>query len=109
MDRIAGPPEIPVLADGHNDPAWIAADLLSQAEHDRAAQAILISDDADFAAAVEGAVARHLQRLPRAEIAGASWRDNGAIILVADWDEAGALDDRIPPQPLRLADAEAHL
>ncbi len=88
IDMIAGPSEILVLADRHNDPAWIAADLLSQAEHDTAAQAILITDNADFAAAVERAVARHLQRLPRAEIAAASWRDNGAIILVAGWEEA---------------------
>ena len=103
IDMIAGPSEILVLADGHNDPAWIAADLLSQAEHDTAAQAILVTDNADFAAAVEQAVARHLQRLPRAEIAGVSWRDNGAIILVADWDEAVRLIDRVAPEHLELA------
>jgi histidinol dehydrogenase len=103
IDMIAGPSEILVLADRHNDPAWIAADLLSQAEHDEAAQAILFTDDADFAAAVERAVARHLQRLPRAEIAGASWRDNGAVIVVADWDEAVPLIDRIAPEHLELA------
>jgi len=109
IDMIAGPSEILVLADRDNDPSWIAADLLSQAEHDTAAQAILISDDADFAAAVEREVTRHLQRLPRTEIAGASWRDNGAIIVVADWDEAVALIDRIAPEHLELAidDAEA--
>jgi histidinol dehydrogenase len=109
IDMIAGPSEILVLADGRNDPAWIAADLLSQAEHDTAAQAILITDDGDFAAAVERAVARHLQRLPRAEIAQASWRDNGAIILVADWQEAVRLVDRIAPEHLELAidDAES--
>ncbi len=107
IDMIAGPSEILVLADRHNDPSWIAADLLSQAEHDAAAQAILISDDAEFAGAVERAVARHLQRLPRAEIAGASWRDNGAIILVADWDEAVPLVDRIAPEHLELALDEA--
>jgi len=100
---IAGPSEILVLADRHNDPGWIAADLLSQAEHDAAAQAILISDDAAFAGAVERAVARHLEDLPRAEIARASWRENGAIILVADWDEAVALIDRIAPEHLELA------
>ncbi len=107
IDMIAGPSEILVVADRHNDPAWIAADLLSQAEHDPAAQAILVSDDADFAGAVERAVARHLQRLPRAEIAGASWRDNGAIILVGDWDEAAPLIDRIAPEHLELAIDEA--
>jgi histidinol dehydrogenase len=100
---IAGPSEILVVADRDNDPAWIAADLLSQAEHDTAAQAILISDDAEFAGAVERAVARHLQRLPRAEIAAASWRGNGAIILVADWEEAVPLVDRIAPEHLELA------
>src|SRR5713101_1695718 len=88
IDMIAGPSEILVVADRHNDPSWIAADLLSQAEHDAAAQAILISDDGDFAAAVERQIARHLQRLPRSEIARASWRENGAIILVADWDRS---------------------
>src|SRR5712671_1576496 len=103
IDMIAGPSEILVVADRHNDPAWIAADLLSQAEHDGAAQAILISDDAAFAGAVERAVARHLEHLPRAEIARTSWRENGAIILVADWDEAVALIDRIAPEHLELA------
>ena len=71
---IAGPSEILVVADRNNDPAWIAADLLSQAEHDEAAQAILITDDADFAAEVETAVERHLAQLPRADIARASWQ-----------------------------------
>jgi len=103
IDMIAGPSEILVVADRRNDPSWIAADLLSQAEHDTAAQAILISDDGDFAAAVERQIARHLQRLPRSEIAASSWRDNGAIILVADWDEAVALVDRIAPEHLELA------
>src|SRR5437773_101789 len=103
IDMIAGPSEILVVADRHNDPSWIAADLLSQAEHDAAAQAILISDDAAFAGAVESAVARHLERLPRAEIACASWRENGAIVLVGDWDEAVALIDRIAPEHLELA------
>jgi histidinol dehydrogenase len=107
IDMIAGPSEILVVADGKNDPGWIAADLLSQAEHDTAAQAILITDDAAFAGAVERAVARHLQRLPRAEIAGASWRENGAVILVRDWEEAVALVDRIAPEHLELAIDEA--
>jgi histidinol dehydrogenase len=103
IDMIAGPSEILVVADRHNDPGWIAADLLSQAEHDTAAQAILIADNAAFAAEVERAVARHLQRLPRAEIARASWEANGAVILVADWDEAVPLIDRIAPEHLELA------
>jgi histidinol dehydrogenase len=103
IDMIAGPSEILVVADRHNDPGWIAADLLSQAEHDAAAQAILIADNAAFAAGVERAVARHLQRLPRAEIARASWEANGAVILVADWDEAVPLIDRIAPEHLELA------
>ncbi|MFI4948128.1 MAG: histidinol dehydrogenase [Alphaproteobacteria bacterium] len=107
IDMIAGPSEILVVADRDSDPAWIAADLLSQAEHDPAAQAILVTDDADFAAAVERAVARHLQHLPRAEIAAASWRDNGAIILVAGWEEAVHLIDRVAPEHLELAIAAA--
>jgi histidinol dehydrogenase len=107
IDMIAGPSEILVVADRHNDPEWIAADLLSQAEHDTAAQAILVADDADFAARVEAAVEAHLARLPRAEIARASWEANGAILLVADWDEAPALIDRIAPEHLELALDEA--
>jgi histidinol dehydrogenase len=107
IDMIAGPSEILVVADRHNNPEWIAADLLSQAEHDDAAQAILLTDDAAFAVEVDAAVDRHLTRLPRAEIAGASWREHGAIILVADWDEAVALIDRIAPEHLELAIDEA--
>jgi len=103
IDMIAGPSEILVVADRHNDPAWIAADLLSQAEHDPAAQAILVTDDDDFAAAVERDIERHLQRLPRAGIARDSWRQNGAVILVADWGEALPLIDRIAPEHLELA------
>jgi histidinol dehydrogenase len=103
IDMIAGPSEILVVADRHNDPAWIAADLLSQAEHDTAAQSILITDDRDFAGAVENSVLRHLQRLPRTEIAHASWQDNGAVILVRDWDDALPLIDRIAPEHLELA------
>jgi histidinol dehydrogenase len=103
IDMIAGPSEILVVADRHNDPGWIAADLLSQAEHDAAAQPILIADDAEFAASVERAVERYLERLPRAETARASWRANGAIILVSGWDEAVPLIDRIAPEHLELA------
>jgi histidinol dehydrogenase len=109
IDMIAGPSEILVVADRHNDPQWIAADLLSQAEHDTAAQAILIADNAGFAAEVERAVERHLSQLPRAQIARASWDAHGAILVVADWEEASALIDRIAPEHLELAieDADA--
>jgi histidinol dehydrogenase len=107
IDMIAGPSEILVVADRHNDPEWIAADLLSQAEHDEAAQAILISNDAGFAAKVEAAVQSHLAQLPRARIARASWQAHGAILLVADWDEAPALIDGIAPEHLELALDEA--
>jgi histidinol dehydrogenase len=103
IDMIAGPSEILVVADRYNDPEWIAADLLSQAEHDAAAQAILISDDAGFAAAVEAAAERHLAQLPRAQIARASWEAHGAILLVADLADAPALIDRIAPEHLELA------
>jgi histidinol dehydrogenase len=107
IDMIAGPSEILVVADRHSEAAWIAADLLSQAEHDAAAQAILVTDDAAFAAAVETAVERHLVGLPRAQIARASWQAHGAIILVEDWGEAVALIDRIAPEHLELALDEA--
>jgi histidinol dehydrogenase len=109
IDLIAGPSEILVVADRRNNPAWIAADLLSQAEHDNAAQAILVTDDAAFAAEVETAIERHLVRLPRAQIARASWQLHGVIVLVDDWEEVAALIDRIAPEHLELAldDAEA--
>jgi len=107
IDMIAGPSEILVVADSHSDPYWIAADLLSQAEHDLAAQAILITDDARFAGLVEEAVDNHLKNLPRAAIARESWRRNGAVILVRDWDEAVALIDRVAPEHLELAIDEA--
>src|SRR5271154_3370761 len=109
IDLIAGPSEILVVADGGNDPAWIAADLLSQAEHDSAAQAILITDDSAFAGAVEAAIERHLVRLPRAEIARTSWQANGAVLIVADWLEAPPLIALIAPQHLELALDEADL
>src|SRR5256712_2760701 len=103
IDMIAGPSEILVVADRHNDPAWIAADLLAQAEHDPAAQPILLTDSLEFAAAVEAAAARHLEMLPRAEIARASWEANGAILIVAGWDEAVPLINRVAPEHLELA------
>jgi histidinol dehydrogenase len=107
IDMIAGPSEILVVADQRNNPEWIAADLLSQAEHDSASQAMLMTDDEAFAGAVEAAVERHLIRLPRARIARASWEAHGAILLVADWDEAAILIDRIAPEHLELALDEA--
>ncbi|MDP1669497.1 histidinol dehydrogenase [Phaeovulum sp.] len=109
IDMIAGPSEILVIADAANDPDWIALDLLSQAEHDESAQAILITDDADFGQAVTAAVERHLQTLERRAIAGASWRDYGAVIVVRDLNEAATLSDRIAPEHLELcvADPEA--
>ncbi|HYC14129.1 MAG TPA: histidinol dehydrogenase, partial [Stellaceae bacterium] len=109
IDMIAGPSEILVLADADNDPAWIAADLLSQAEHDSAAQAILITTDPGFADAVARAVEAQLRTLPRGSIAGESWARHGALIVTRDWEEAIPLVDRIAPEHLELAveDAEA--
>jgi len=107
IDMIAGPSEILIVADADNDPAWIAADLLSQAEHDRAAQSLLITDNAEFADAVAAAVEGHLSTLPRAEIARASWQQYGAIILVPALEAAIALVDRIAPEHLELACADA--
>ncbi len=106
IDSVAGPSEILVIADGANNADWIAADLLSQAEHDASSQSILITDDADFAARVDEAAARALKLLPRHQIAAASWRDYGAIIVVANLDEAAALSDRIAPEHLELAVAD---
>ncbi len=103
IDTIAGPSEILVVADSGNDPAWIAADLLSQAEHDETAQAILMTDDAGFADAVEHAMSGHLARLERAAVASRSWWDHGAVILVDSLDAAPPLIDRIAPEHLELA------
>jgi histidinol dehydrogenase len=103
IDMLAGPSEVLVLADSGNDPDWIAADLLAQAEHDTAAQAILITDDPKLADIVEIAVERQLAKLPRAETARASWRDFGAVICVGDIGEAAALINRIAPEHLELA------
>jgi len=103
IDMIAGPSEILVLADGLNDPSWIAADLLSQAEHDTAAQAILITDDASFADAVVAAVDAHLKTLPRTEIAQKSWNDFGAVILTDSLEAALPLVDRLAPEHLEIA------
>lgn len=109
IDMIAGPSEVLVIADGDNDPDWIALDLLSQAEHDESAQAILITTDAAFGMAVAGAVEARLERLERRAIAGASWRDNGAVIVVRDLEEAADLANRIAAEHLEImvADPEA--
>ena len=106
IDMIAGPSEILVIAEGDNDPDWIAVDLLSQAEHDESAQSILITDDAEFGAAVARAVDSRLETLERRAIAEPSWRDYGAVITVADLDEAAALSDRIAPEHLELCVAD---
>ncbi|MAI12101.1 MAG: histidinol dehydrogenase [Rhodospirillaceae bacterium TMED167] len=103
IDMIAGPSEILVVADGQNNPDWIAADLLSQAEHDTNAQSILITDDAAFADAVCTAVERHLKALSRADIARKSWATFGAVIVVGHMNEALAIIDDIAPEHLELA------
>ncbi len=103
IDSIAGPSEILVVSDAKSDPAWIAADLLSQAEHDVAAQAILITDDAGFAARVETEIASQLATLPRGNIAAASWARFGALIVLGSLDEAPALIDALAPEHLELA------
>jgi histidinol dehydrogenase len=103
IDMIAGPSEVLIVADGENDPAWIAADLLAQAEHDPAAQSILITDHPAFADAVIHAIERQLEGLRRRDIAAASWRDHGCIILVGDLEEAPRLIDRLAPEHLQLA------
>jgi len=102
IDALAGPSEIVVVADAANDPAWIAADLLSQAEHDPAAQSVLITDDEAFAARVEAAVAEQLRSLPTGEDAAASWRDHGAVVI-APLTEAARLVDLIAPEHAELA------
>lgn len=109
IDMIAGPSEILIIADRDNDPDWIALDLLSQAEHDASTQSILITDDAAFGIAVSAAVDARLQTLQRRDIAGAAWRDNGAIITVQNLDQAATLSNKIAPEHLELcvADPEA--
>ena len=109
IDLIAGPSEVLVLADASANPDWIAADLLAQAEHDPAAQPILVTDDRNLADAVELAVAAQLKTLPRAEIAGASWQNFGAVIVVGKLDDGLVLVDRIAAEHVEIhaADAEA--
>jgi histidinol dehydrogenase len=106
IDSIAGPSEILVIADDGNNPDWIAADLLSQAEHDASSQSILITNDAGFADRVADAAERALAILPRKEIAARSWNDYGGIIVVRDWDEGAALADRFAPEHLEIATAD---
>jgi len=106
IDMIAGPSEVLVIADRTGHPDWIAADLLAQAEHDTAAQSILITDDEALANSVEKAVESQLKTLPRAAVAGDSWRDFGAVILVRDLDEAVPLADAIAAEHVEIATAD---
>ena len=107
IDMVAGPSEVVVIADKANDPAWIAADLLAQAEHDTAAQSILITDNADFAKDVMEAVEAQLATLPRGQTARASWEEFGAVILVGSLNEAPAISDRLAPEHLEIATENA--
>jgi histidinol dehydrogenase len=107
IDMIAGPSEVLILADKDNDPDWLALDLMAQAEHDASAQSILVTDDTGFGRAVAAAVDARLATLERRAIAGASWRDFGAVITVRDWDEAVPLVDRVAPEHLQICVAEA--
>jgi histidinol dehydrogenase len=107
IDMIAGPSEVLIIADKNGNPDWIAADLLAQAEHDASAQAILLTDDEKLAETTERAIEAQLKTLPRAKIAGASWRDFGAIILLRKLDEAPALVDAIAPEHLEIVAADA--
>src|SRR6185295_14297595 len=102
IDMIAGPSEVLILADKSGNPDWIAADLLAQAEHDTAAQSILITDDTALADAVEKAVTAQLTTLPRSAVAEASWRDYGAVVLVANLDDAIPLVDALAPEHLEI-------
>ena len=108
IDSIAGPSEILVMADNGNSADWVAMDLLSQAEHDEAAQAILITDDKAFANDVADAVEAILPTLPRVDVAGASWRDHGAIITVSNWDEGAELANQIAAEHLEIATDKPH-
>jgi histidinol dehydrogenase len=107
IDMIAGPSEVLIVADKNGNPDWIAADLLAQAEHDGSAQAILMTDNEELAAATERAVEGQLKQLPRSVVAAASWRDFGAMIIVRDLDEAVPLVDAIAPEHLEIATADA--
>ena len=102
IDMIAGPSEVLIIAEGESDPEWLALDLLAQAEHDADAQSILITTDPALARAVTAAVGRLLPGLARADIAAASWRDYGTVIIARDLSEAAALSNRIAPEHLQL-------
>ena len=104
IDMMAGPSEILVVADADNDPAWIAADLMSQAEHDDVAQSVLICDSTEFADAVIAAVDALLNDLPRADIARRSWENFGAVIIVENvMTQAADLVNALAPEHLELA------
>jgi histidinol dehydrogenase len=109
IDMIAGPSEVLIIADRDANPDWIAADLLAQAEHDAAAQAILLTDDRALADAVEAAVEIALANLPRGAVAAAAWRDFGAVIIVDDRAEAVRLIDQIAPEHLEIMASDAEL
>lgn len=102
IDMIAGPSEILVIADSSADPDWVALDMLSQAEHDASAQAILVTPDAAYAQQVVAVLEKRLESLERREIAAASWRDNGAVIITRDLEEAAALSNRVAPEHLEI-------
>jgi histidinol dehydrogenase len=103
IDMVAGPSEILVIADGRNDPEWIAADLLSQAEHDPVAQSILITDDPEFADSVADRVNVEIAFLPSAKVANESWQNHGVIIEVASLDEAPALANALAAEHVEIA------
>jgi histidinol dehydrogenase len=107
IDTIAGPSEVLILADRHGNPDWIAADLLAQAEHDASAQAILITDSVTLADQVERAVATQLAALARGKVAGASWRDYGAVIVVPALDQALPLVDALAPEHVEIVADDA--
>jgi histidinol dehydrogenase len=107
IDMVAGPSEVLVLADSEANPEWVAADLLAQAEHDAAAQSILITDDGTFADAVAAALERQLKLLPRGAIASRAWQDYGAIIVVRMFEEAIPLVDALAPEHLQIETADA--
>ncbi len=106
IDMIAGPSEVLIVADGENDPDWVAADLLAQAEHDANAQSVLITDSAQLANAVEEAVYRQLKTLERSEIASASWRDYGVVVTVPDLEKGMAIANRFAPEHLEILTGE---
>ncbi len=103
IDMVAGPSEVTIVADANNDPDWIAADLLAQAEHDASSQSVLITDDEKFVDRVTAAVEAQLKTLPRRDIASKSWADNGMIVVVEKIGDAVPIVDKIAPEHLELA------